>query len=120
MVRVLLVDDDQEVLDALGDWLRREFEVELALGFPQAILALATGPTPDVVITDLEMPPYSGEDLLAVLAARYPKVCRILHTATAKRFLPMPSVAHHVLEKGGDPARLDQIIRSWTPAQKIA
>ena len=40
MKRVLLVDDDRDVLEALGDWLRLEHDVQLAGGFPEAMAAL--------------------------------------------------------------------------------
>ena len=118
MVRVLLVDDDRDVLDTVGDWLRHSYEVRLAEGLPQAILALAEGPLPDVVITDLQMPPYSGEDLLAVLAARYPKICRILHTGSGE--LPRDSYAQHVIAKGGDIEELEEVIRRCAPGRKSA
>jgi len=119
MVRVLLVDDDQDVLDSLGDWLRQKHVVETALGFAQAIQRLAAGPPPDVVISDLEMPPYSGEDLLAVLAARHPAVCRILHTGTPSRALG-GTVAHHVFGKGCDMSELDELILRCRPVRKSA
>jgi CheY-like chemotaxis protein len=118
MLRVLLVDDDRDVLDGIGDWLRQSFDVTTALGFPAAIQCLADGPLPDVVITDLEMPPYSGEDLLVVLAARFPTVCRILHTGsvTARR---STTVAHHIFGKGRDLRELDALLRRCSPALKV-
>jgi DNA-binding NtrC family response regulator len=109
MSRVLLVDDDTDVLDSLGDWLRRKHEVVVAHGFPHALLRLQDGPLPDVVVTDLDMPPYSGEDLLALVAARHPHVCRVLHTGTPTARLG-PTNAHHVFRKGDDHDRLDAII----------
>jgi DNA-binding NtrC family response regulator len=112
MLRVLLVDDDPDVLDALGDWLRRRYVVRTALGFRQAIAALSEGPIPDVVISDLDMPPFSGEDLLTVIAARFPGVCRVLHTGSKRdRLIRRESVAHHELVKGCDLDELEAIIR---------
>jgi two-component system C4-dicarboxylate transport response regulator DctD len=99
MKRVLLVDDDRDVLEALGDWLRLEHDVQLAGGFPEAMAALLEGPLPDVVITDYDMPPYRGTDLLAIVAGRFPGIGRVLHTASDfdRR---EARVAHYILRKG--------------------
>jgi CheY-like chemotaxis protein len=119
MLRVLLVDDDLEVLESLGDWLKRSYEVTVASGFPEAILALANGPLPDVVICDLDLSPFSGEDLLVVLAARYPSICRVLHTGSPRSQLS-GTVAHHVFWKGDDLEGLEEIIRACRLQRRIA
>ena len=111
MARVLLVDDDADVLDSLADWLGRRHEVHVATGFPEAIAALVEGPLPDVVVTDYDMPPYRGDDLLAIVAARWPRIGRILHSgkprAAAGRDLG--HVDHLVVK--GDPDRLEAAIQ---------
>jgi CheY-like chemotaxis protein len=113
MARVLLVDDDSDVLDSLRAWLMREHEVRVAGGFPEAMAALVDGPVPDVVITDYDMPPFHGDDLLAVIAARFPTVCRILYTGSADGLVADCRVAHHVILKGGDPRMLNTLIHAW-------
>jgi DNA-binding NtrC family response regulator len=107
MPRVLLVDDDPDVLESLADWLRREHEVRVAHDVPQALAALAEGPPPDVVITDYDMPPHSGEDLLSVVAALYPDACRLLYTGRRG----VKSTAHQILTKGSSPQKLSAAIR---------
>jgi two-component system nitrogen regulation response regulator GlnG len=112
MARVLLVDDDWDVLESLADCLRGEHEVTVADGFPEAIAALAEGPRPDVVITDREMPPYDGAELLEIVARRYPGVCRVLHTGTPRTQIERAAkVADYVLVKGCDLDELRAVVR---------
>jgi DNA-binding NtrC family response regulator len=111
MASVLLVDDDPDVLESLGEWLARRHQVRVARGFVEALALLVKGPLPNVVITDYEMPPYRGDDLLAIVAARYPRVCRILHTGTPGALLAAATVhADHVLPKGVELAVLDALV----------
>jgi DNA-binding NtrC family response regulator len=112
MAKVLLVDDDPDLLDAVALFLRREHQVRVAGGFPEAIAALIEGPLPDVVITDYDMAPYCGDDLLAVVAVRFPSVWRILYTGTPRASMDgAGATAHHVLDKGGDPNELVALVR---------
>lgn len=63
--RVLVVDDDTDILDALAQALREEgIQVHTAEGADAALLDLQQGFLPDVVLTDLMMPGRSGEDLI--------------------------------------------------------
>src|SRR5688572_6858793 len=62
---VLVVDDEEEVRRAISRILTRAgFEVLGASGGSAAVLALRTDSGIDVMVTDLEMPGLSGEDLL--------------------------------------------------------
>jgi CheY-like chemotaxis protein len=111
MAKLLLVDDDPEILDSLKAWLELRHEVQLAGSFGEALDVLVSGPLPDVVITDYDMPPHRGDHLLALVAARFPGVGRILHTGTPRAlgegsFGP----AQFVLPKGGDVAELEAAI----------
>ena len=116
MARVLLVDDDPDVLDGLGAWLRYEHEVLLASGFPEALEALFAGPPPDVIICDYEMPPFCGDDLLAVVASRFPATYRILYTGMPRGLLDgAGAAAHRVISKGTDPNELSELIREHAP-----
>lgn len=112
MARVLLVDDDPEILQNLEEWLTLEHTVRVASSVPQALATLARGPIPDVVIADYDMPPHKGEALLSIVAACYPNVCRILHTArTDDSVRPEAVSAHEVLTKGRDLRQLSAAIR---------
>ena len=70
--RILLVDDDLELLDLLNNWLTHSgYEVEAAANGYEAI-ALARRSPFDVVITDLKMPEIDGLKLLSILKALDP------------------------------------------------
>ncbi len=65
---VLVVDDDRDIRDLLGEYFRgRGFEVDIAADGPAALAMIRQAPTRyGLVVTDLQMP---GADGLAVLKA---------------------------------------------------
>ena len=69
MIKVMVVDDDMDVRESLGEWLMREYEVCQAASVPDA-LALLPLEQPDIMVVDFELPPYRGDDFLALLAER--------------------------------------------------
>lgn len=102
MAKVLIVDDDRDTRETLSDWLVREHDVRVAASVPDA-LTLVGREVPDVLVVDFEMPPYRGDDLLAMMAERHPHVGRILHTGAPGRALGFAySVADRVFKKGCD------------------
>jgi DNA-binding response OmpR family regulator len=82
MARVLIVEDDVDLAQSLKDWLTRQGHiVDLATGVNQALATIAVV-VPDLLITDFGMGPPTGEELLRVVAARHPSVCRVLYSAS--------------------------------------
>lgn len=77
MDRILVVDDEPQVLVALEDQLSEEFEVVTAAGPEQALSAVADQPELAVVISDQRMPGMNGDELLA----------RVQHETRAMRML---------------------------------
>ena len=76
--RILLVDDDQNLLDSLSRQLRRNFEVETALSASQGLTALKENPGFSVVVADLNMPGMDGIDFLIEAKAITPDTVRIM------------------------------------------
>lgn len=71
--RILLVDDDPDILESLRDWLLREgYAVDVA-GDGGLALARATAEAYDVVVTDLRMPGLDGLALLDGLERLTPR-----------------------------------------------
>lgn len=78
--KVLLVDDEQDILDVLSEWLTLSgYQVQTASDGMKAI-ALAKQERFDLVISDLHMPGVTGLQLLAMLKALDPTVTIIILT----------------------------------------
>ena len=82
--RLLIVDDEQDMLDFLERVFRREYEVSRAQSVEEAERELAKNDAYDVVITDRRMPRRSGLELLEIVSKACPKAVRVLLTGYAE------------------------------------
>jgi DNA-binding NtrC family response regulator len=81
--RVLFVDDDPSVTDAMRRSLRDEpYQVATAGSGDEALAVLRKGPV-DVIVSDEMMPGMSGSDLLALVRRDYPGTARMILTGQA-------------------------------------
>ena len=80
--RLLIVDDELDMLDFLERVFRREYHVSRAQSVEEAEKQLKDGPY-DVVITDRRMPRRSGLELLEIVSRTCPKAVRVLLTGYA-------------------------------------
>jgi signal transduction histidine kinase/ActR/RegA family two-component response regulator len=113
-LRVLLVDDERPVRNALERMLRRTYDVRLANGVDEALAALEDDADVDFILCDVLMAEGGGERVYRTLAARDPQLAaRVIFMTggahdTAREFLatqPQP-----VLEKPLDTASLASTI----------
>jgi len=75
MSRILIVDDEAGIRSSLAGILRDEGFDALAVGDGDAALAaLASSPTPDLVLLDIAMPGRDGLSVLVEARARWPAV----------------------------------------------
>ena len=81
--RILLVDDDVEVLDALQRQLRRHYDVTATCDAKEAIRLVVCGGPFAVVVSDLRMPGMDGVSLLYLIRQSAPETVRILLTGNA-------------------------------------
>jgi response regulator RpfG family c-di-GMP phosphodiesterase len=79
-LRVLLVDDEPEMLQALT-WELEEFADVTSCESVTRALELVRATKYDVVVADLRLPDRWGDELLAHVAARSPRTRRLLLTA---------------------------------------
>ncbi len=81
--RILLVDDEQNLLDSLKRQLRRKFTVETALGPRNGLAAITENETYAVVMSDLRMPEMDGIQFLCRVRETCPDTVRIILTGNA-------------------------------------
>lgn len=80
MQRILLVDDDRDLLHAIGDGLTASFEVETVADPAKALELLSGGQDFAVVVADMRMPGMSGLELLRQARSIAPNVSRMMLT----------------------------------------
>lgn len=68
-MRILVVNDDQNVLDVAERLLIGDGHVPILTGAPQAALQIARSMRPGAIFLDVLMPGFDGWDLLAALKA---------------------------------------------------
>jgi response regulator RpfG family c-di-GMP phosphodiesterase len=81
--RILLVDDEQSILDALRRQLRREFSIETANGGAEGLTVLREHGPFVVVVSDFRMPGMDGAAFLSAARAAAPETTRVLLTGQA-------------------------------------
>ena len=104
--RVLFVDDERKVLDALQRMLyplRKEWNMEFVSSGEQALERLSQSPF-EVLVTDIRMPVMSGIELLTEVADKYPNIIRLVLSGTVDQELTLRSavLAHQYLIKPCD------------------
>ena len=70
--RVLIIDDEQDMLDCVAEVLVQHYDVTLAMSGPEALHALRVGEF-DAVLLDLKMSGVDGFDVLNYLARFQPQ-----------------------------------------------
>ena len=105
--RVLVVEDDETVRQTVSSLLEREgYEVSTANDGFDALLHLKHETTPDLVISDLNMPQMSGFELLSVLRQRFPQILVVASSGAYDSFgVPSGVIADAFYAKGQESAR---------------
>lgn len=115
MRRVLFVDDDQNLLQGLGNSLRRyrkQWDMTFICGGRAALDALAAGPGFDVVVSDARMPDVDGEALLTEVQRRYADTVRFILSGQTDEgsAMRLMHVAHQFIAKPCESATLYETI----------
>lgn len=110
---IVLVDDEEEALDAVSLVLEETFRVLPARGADEA-LQLLREETVAAVVTDHRMPGMSGVDLLVEVKNRYPDVARVLLTAYADCDVLTKACneahIHRYIAKPGEPGKMADVL----------
>src|ERR1700722_15579286 len=94
MKKILLVDDEPNVLSAFQRQLSRRFEVQTALGPIEGLAALKEAQEFAVVGADMRMPEMSGVEFLAIVKQRAPDVVRMMLTGNADQATAIEAINH--------------------------
>jgi two-component system, OmpR family, alkaline phosphatase synthesis response regulator PhoP len=113
LARILVVDDEIEILDTITEHLEREgYAVTRAVDGEEA-LRKVRNERPDLVLLDLRLPRLSGFDVLQRLRADHPRVPVVMLTglddeALARSTLQMGAVDY--IRKPFDPGHLSRVV----------
>ena len=92
--KILLVDDDDNILQGYRRNLHRRFDLEVASLVPQAIQMLEDNGPYAVLVADMRMPGMSGLELLEVARQRWPGMVRVMLTGNADQKTAVDAVNH--------------------------
>lgn len=81
--KVLFVDDEQNILDAIKRQLRKEFHIETALGAEGGLKAISSNGPYAVIVSDLRMPGMDGIQFLSCVRELSPDSVRMMLTGNA-------------------------------------
>ncbi len=111
--KLLVIDDEPEILQSLRGLLRREFELHIAQGAEEALAILAAHPI-QVILTDQRMPGMTGVELMAKARKEYPETVRIVFTGYADIKAVVDAINHgglyRYLTKPWDPDELIEVL----------
>ena len=105
LLDVLIVDDDIEKACSLARLLRARHFVRIAVGLREAVHAVAHK-VPDAIVCALDMPPFRGDALLAMVAREHPEVRRVLYGDGAQISLARYDAAHAIVDGAHNAAAL--------------
>ncbi len=102
-MRVLLVDDVPQILNAFSKMIYHKHEVRTAAGVEAARAVLEGGFDPDVVVSDYTMLDGTGLDVLRAVKARCPQARRYIASGSVAGIIgEAHDLADGVLSKGSD------------------
>src|SRR5579864_2678213 len=81
--KILLVDDEPNVLRACERLLHNRFEMDAAVGGAEALAAIKTKGPYAVILSDMRMPQMNGAELLTRVKGLSPDTIRIMLTGYA-------------------------------------
>jgi len=114
MKRVLFVDDEPNVLEAIERMLfplRNEWRIVFACSGAEALQRMEQEPF-DVIVSDMRMPGMDGATLLTEVMKKYPQTVRIVLTGQSDKETVFRSVgpAHQFLAKPCNPSVLKSCV----------
>jgi len=94
MKKILLVDDEPKLLNALQRALHKQFSIEIAVGGPAGLEILEKTPDFSVVVSDMRMPVMNGIEFLTRVKETTPDVVRMMLTGNADQETAIRAINH--------------------------
>jgi two-component system OmpR family response regulator len=119
-LRILLVDDEEDFLDATSKRLRRRgFEVRTATRCEQALCEVEAG-WPAVVVLDVMLPDMDGMECLRRMKRAAARLPVVMLTAHASLQAGLQGIAHGASDYCLKPIELDELVEKIRIAVKEA
>ena len=113
--KILIVDDDTNLLHGLRRQLRKKFNLTLAAGGLEAKELLDSGEEFAVVVSDMQMPDFNGLQLLSYVRENWSDTVRIMLTGNADQQTALDAIeggaVFRFINKPCDSHELEEIIR---------
>ena len=113
--KILLIDDEKEVVSALKRALGNQGYELLATTMPQEAMSWIENEIIDLIICDQQIPGMSGVDILAYAKKYQPEAIRILITGYADLNIAVAAInqgkIYHYISKPWDNDELNRIVR---------
>jgi CheY-like chemotaxis protein len=114
--RILVIDDEQELLTALRRTLAPPHEVITRLRAAEGLELIGAGERFDVILSDLMMPDMTGMELFGELSKVAPDQARRIVFVTGGAFTPkarafLEEATNFHIEKPFDPADLQRLVQ---------
>ena len=90
--RILCVDDDSNILIGYQRALRKQFQIEVALGGEEGLAAVRSQGPYAVIVADMRMPGMDGVELLAKVREIAPDTVRMMLTGNADQQTALEAV----------------------------
>ncbi|MFO1512619.1 MAG: response regulator [Verrucomicrobiota bacterium] len=81
--KVLCVDDDANILTGIQRNLRKQFDIDTAVGSLAALKIMDDSGPYAVIVADMQMPGMNGVELLNIARKKYPDTIRVMLTGNA-------------------------------------
>ena len=109
--KVLCVDDDANILTGITRNLRKQFEIDTAVGALAALKMIEKDCPYAVIVSDMQMPGMSGVEFLNITKQKYPDTVRVMLTGNADQ-----KTATDAVNRG----QIFQFLNKPCPPEKLA
>jgi len=90
--KILCVDDDANILSAYQRQLRKQYQIDIALGGESALAAIAGDGPYAVIVSDMRMPGMDGVQFLSKVREKTPETIRMMLTGNSDLHTAMQAV----------------------------